>query len=76
MHDEIILSMSMMNKIISFDSVSGILKAQAGCVNGQLDDFLRSHGYLMPLDLGAKGRFARASKFNCLFDRVHMIFAV
>eukprot|EP00002_Diphylleia_rotans_P038212 TRINITY_DN866_c0_g1_i9.p1 TRINITY_DN866_c0_g1~~TRINITY_DN866_c0_g1_i9.p1 ORF type:complete len:261 (+),score=42.83 TRINITY_DN866_c0_g1_i9:73-855(+) len=54
-HDEVILSMSLMNSVLSFDPVSGILKAQAGCILGQLEDYLRPKGYTMPLDLGAKG---------------------
>ncbi|KAF7721923.1 hypothetical protein EC973_003936 [Apophysomyces ossiformis] len=53
--DEVVLSLQSMNKIRSFDSVSGILTADAGCVLEVLDNWLGEKGYMMPLDLGAKG---------------------
>lgn len=34
----------------------GILTADAGCVLEVLDNWLAEKGYMMPLDLGAKGR--------------------
>lgn len=41
----------------SFDYYfSGILTADAGCVLEVLDNWLSEKGYMMPLDLGAKGR--------------------
>ncbi|KAG1459267.1 hypothetical protein G6F56_006199 [Rhizopus delemar] len=53
--DEIVLSLQGLNKIRGFDSVSGILTADAGCVLEVLDNWLAEKGYMMPLDLGAKG---------------------
>ncbi|KAI9193563.1 uncharacterized protein BJ171DRAFT_525038 [Polychytrium aggregatum] len=53
--DEIVISTQLMNEIESFDEVSGILTCQAGCVLEKLDDWLAEKGYMMPLDLGAKG---------------------
>ncbi|ORX46305.1 FAD-binding domain-containing protein [Hesseltinella vesiculosa] len=53
--DEIILSMRHMNRIRSFDNVSGILTADAGCILEVLDNWLAEKGYMMPLDLAAKG---------------------
>ncbi|KAL2301002.1 hypothetical protein Nmel_011558 [Mimus melanotis] len=53
--DEIILSTALMNQIISFDKVSGILVCQAGCVLERLNEYLEEQGFIMPLDLGAKG---------------------
>ncbi|CAI5489134.1 unnamed protein product [Closterium sp. Naga37s-1] len=53
--DEIILSLAGMNKVISFDEVSGILECEAGCILESLDTFLADKGFVMPLDLGAKG---------------------
>jgi D-2-hydroxyglutarate dehydrogenase len=44
-----------MNKIIDFDDSYGILTCEAGCILQDLHTFLHSKGYLMPLDLGAKG---------------------
>ncbi|KAL6060681.1 D-2-hydroxyglutarate dehydrogenase, mitochondrial [Balamuthia mandrillaris] len=54
-HDEIILSLTRMNKVVGLDEVSGILTCQAGCVLEVLDQFLEGKGFIMPLDLGAKG---------------------
>ncbi|GLE03755.1 hypothetical protein PINS_up012657 [Pythium insidiosum] len=54
-HDEIVLSLGAMNQVVSFDEVSGILVAEAGCVLEVLDNYVARHGYMMPLDLGAKG---------------------
>nr|XP_020469644.1 D-2-hydroxyglutarate dehydrogenase, mitochondrial isoform X2 [Monopterus albus] len=54
-YDEIILSTALMNKILSFDSISGILTCQAGCVLENLSLYLEERDYIMPLDLGAKG---------------------
>ncbi|XP_015115545.1 D-2-hydroxyglutarate dehydrogenase, mitochondrial [Diachasma alloeum] len=53
--DEIILSMKLMNQIISTDELSGALVCEAGCVLDVLDNHLDDYGLMMPLDLGAKG---------------------
>ncbi|XP_010275534.1 PREDICTED: D-2-hydroxyglutarate dehydrogenase, mitochondrial [Nelumbo nucifera] len=53
--DEVIINVGSMNHIISFDEVSGILVCEAGCILENLDSFLVNHGFMMPLDLGAKG---------------------
>ncbi|XP_034235373.1 D-2-hydroxyglutarate dehydrogenase, mitochondrial-like [Thrips palmi] len=53
--DEVVISTSLMNAIISFDNVSGVLTCQAGCVLGQLESYLQEQGFMMPLDLAAKG---------------------
>lgn len=54
-HDELVLAMGRMSKVISFDSTTGILVCEAGCVLEDLDHYLEQHGFMMPLDLGAKG---------------------
>ncbi|KAJ2928931.1 hypothetical protein H1R20_g8295, partial [Candolleomyces eurysporus] len=53
--DEVILSLANMNKIRSFDPVSGILVADAGCILQSLTDYVAPHHHIMPIDLGAKG---------------------
>nr|XP_020642070.1 D-2-hydroxyglutarate dehydrogenase, mitochondrial [Pogona vitticeps]XP_020642071.1 D-2-hydroxyglutarate dehydrogenase, mitochondrial [Pogona vitticeps] len=53
--DEIILSTALMNQVISFDSISGILVCQAGCILENLNQYLEELDFIMPLDLGAKG---------------------
>jgi len=54
-YDEVILNLSAMNQIRSFDEVSGILIADAGCILESTDNFLAERGFIFPLDLGAKG---------------------
>ncbi|XP_037764622.1 D-2-hydroxyglutarate dehydrogenase, mitochondrial isoform X4 [Lepidochelys kempii] len=44
-----------MNQVISFNSVSGILVCQAGCILENLNTYLEELDFIMPLDLGAKG---------------------
>ena len=53
--DEIVINMSRMNQIHSFDEVSGSLVVDAGCILEVVDQHLASKGYIFPLDLGAKG---------------------
>ncbi|KAJ9600104.1 hypothetical protein L9F63_009615 [Diploptera punctata] len=53
--DEVILSTSLMNNIIGLDELSGVLTCQAGCVLENLETYLSERGFMMPLDLGAKG---------------------
>ncbi|KAG0022948.1 hypothetical protein BGZ81_008303 [Podila clonocystis] len=53
--DEIIISTANMSSIRSFDNVSGALVSDAGCILEVLDNYLAERGYIMPLDLGAKG---------------------
>ncbi|XP_069474229.1 D-2-hydroxyglutarate dehydrogenase, mitochondrial isoform X2 [Ambystoma mexicanum] len=53
--DEIIISMSLMNQIISLDSISGTLVCQAGCILENLNQYLEDRDFVMPLDLGSKG---------------------
>lgn len=53
--DEIVVNLSRMNRIRSFDDVSGVLVADAGVILQQADDHIAERGYIFPLDLGAKG---------------------
>lgn len=53
--DEVIISTAGLNKIRSFDEVSGTLVCDAGCILEALDNHIAPKGYMMPLDLGAKG---------------------
>ncbi|KIJ68287.1 hypothetical protein HYDPIDRAFT_106464 [Hydnomerulius pinastri MD-312] len=52
---EIVLSLGAMNNVRSFDPVSGILVADAGCILEALSNYIAPHNHIMPLDLGAKG---------------------
>lgn len=53
--DEVVVSTQLMNHVLSFDKLAGILTCQSGCVLQQLDDDVLKDGFMMPLDLGAKG---------------------
>ncbi|XP_020091970.1 probable D-2-hydroxyglutarate dehydrogenase, mitochondrial isoform X2 [Ananas comosus] len=53
--NEVIINMASMDKIISLDKVNGILTCEAGCILENLNNYLTSEGFIMPLDLGAKG---------------------
>lgn len=53
--DEIVISMGKMNRIRSFDEVSGVLVVDGGCILETTDNFLAEKNHIFPLDLGAKG---------------------
>lgn len=55
LHDEVVISTKKMNKIMGLDPVQGILHAEAGCILETLQDYAKDLGFMMPLDLGAKG---------------------
>lgn len=52
--DEIIIKMSRMNRIRKLDTVSGIAVVDAGVILETLDNIVSEHGYMVPVDLGAK----------------------
>jgi len=54
-YDEIIINLQRMNKVISFDELSGVVVTEAGVVLETLDKMAETKGYIVPLDLGAKG---------------------
>ena len=54
-YDEIVINMSRMNHIRSFDDISGTLVVDAGCILEIVDNFLAKEDHVFPLDLGAKG---------------------
>ena len=53
--DEVILATGGLNRVLEFDEISGILTCEAGCILEDLDQYLAARGFMMPLDLGAKG---------------------
>lgn len=69
--DEVVINLEKMNKVRRFDDVSGnssltrflktnligVMVADAGCILEILDSYANERGFIMPLDLGAKGRF-------------------
>ncbi|MCJ1473555.1 hypothetical protein MMC13_002206 [Lambiella insularis] len=53
--DEIVISLSRMNNIRSFDGVSGALVVDSGVILEVADKYLAERSHIFPLDLGAKG---------------------
>ncbi|KAM5465987.1 D-lactate ferricytochrome c oxidoreductase [Microsporum audouinii] len=53
--DEIVVNLSRMNKIRSFDENSGVLAVDAGVILEVADTYLAERKHIFPLDLGAKG---------------------
>ena len=53
--DEVILSLSLLNKVISLNPLTGVIVAEAGCVLDQLHESAAKESLMVPLDLGAKG---------------------
>jgi D-2-hydroxyglutarate dehydrogenase len=54
-HDEVLLSLSRMNRVLAFNESSSIVTVDAGVVLQQLEEHLLPLGRTVPLDLGAKG---------------------
>lgn len=52
--DEIVLSLSRLNKILSIDDITGITACESGCILENLDTKTRESGLVIPIDLGAK----------------------
>lgn len=52
--DEIVLSLRNMNKVRSFDPVSGTFKCDAGVVMRDAHQFLHDHDHIFPLDLPSR----------------------
>ncbi|XP_057375855.1 D-2-hydroxyglutarate dehydrogenase, mitochondrial-like [Daphnia carinata] len=53
--DEVVLSLELMDEVISVDELSGVAIVQAGCVLEKLETVLHLSNLALPLDLGAKG---------------------
>ena len=54
-HDEIVVNMSNMKRIIELDKQQGIVRCEAGVVLETLNTEVQKEDYVVPLDLGAKG---------------------
>ncbi len=53
--DEIVLSLSRMNRVLCVDQDSNIVTCEAGVILAALETALQPHGMTLPIDLGAKG---------------------
>ena len=49
------LSTRRLEKIENFDSISGVLSCEAGCILEKTNDYIAKYNYEIPFDLGAKG---------------------
>ena len=52
---EVILSTSRLNQIKGLSTELGILQCEAGCILQTAQDYCNERGFLVPIDLGAKG---------------------
>lgn len=52
---ELIINMSKMNRIVQVDTDEGVLIAESGCILENLSNVVEKEGFIVPLDLGAKG---------------------
>ena len=52
--DEVVLSLSRMQSVLSLDEYSGHLVCEAGCVLETLQTHVMERGYTMPIDLGGE----------------------
>lgn len=52
--DEIVLSLSRLNKVLHIDDITGITACESGCILENLDAKTREAGLVVPIDLGAK----------------------
>ena len=52
---EVLMSMEKLNKIKNFCYKRGVIHCQSGCILQVLDEHVNEKGWIMPLDLGAKG---------------------
>jgi len=55
MFDEVVISLKWMNKIRGFDESYGILSLEAGVILQTANEYANMKGYMMPVDLGARG---------------------
>ena len=53
---ELILSLRRMNKIIEIDDRAGVLTCESGCILENLSNEVGKQGFIVPLDLAAKGK--------------------
>ena len=52
---ELVVCMRRMNSILDIDNAAGVLTCEAGCVLEWLNGEVAKHGFVVPLDLAAKG---------------------
>lgn len=54
-YDEIVLYLGHLSKILSLDPVSADVVTEAGVILETLNSYCEEKGFIVPLDLGAKG---------------------
>lgn len=55
---------------VTWLSPTGVLVCQSGCILETLDNMLAERDLMMPLDLGAKGRWVLPSKMYVPLDKL------
>lgn len=52
---EIVLCLEKMRRLLAYDEYAGIMTVEGGCILEEAEGWARDRGFIMPLDLGAKG---------------------
>ncbi len=53
-HDEIVVSLNKMNKVVAFDKTTSVVTVEAGCILEALNSYLKDYNCEVPVDLAAK----------------------
>lgn len=54
-YDEVIIKLSKLNKIISFDKIANVVHCEAGVILENLQNYLSEQGYCPSIDIASKG---------------------
>jgi glycolate oxidase subunit GlcD len=54
-HQEVVVSLERMNKILEFNEIDRTVRVQAGCITETLQKAVEEKGYFFPVDLAARG---------------------
>lgn len=72
-HDEIIINLGLMNKIIKYNEQQQILTAESGLILEKANEFLGKYNTLIPWDMGAKGSCTLGGNVAANAGGIHFI---
>lgn len=70
---ELVLSFEKMNKIESFDEISGVVRCQVGVILQDLQKYLGEKGFVSPYDLGARGSCMVGGNLSTMAAGIHFV---
>ena len=71
--DEVIVSLSNLKKVHSFNKHNAVLTCDSGCVLEDLNNLVSKEGYEVPLDLGSKGSCQIGGNISTHAGGIHFI---